>query len=40
VVDGLAVHAVVRPERAKDDLVAAVLARHIDSLCCSAQSPA
>ena len=40
VVDGLAVHAVVRPERAKDDLVAAVLARHIDSLCRSAQSPA
>jgi AcrR family transcriptional regulator len=40
VVDGLAVHAVVRPERATDDLVAAVLARHIDSLCRSAQSPA
>ena len=40
VVDGLAVHAVVRPQRAKDDLVAAVLARHIDSLCRSAQSPA
>lgn len=33
VVDGLAVHAVVRPERATDDLVAAVLARHLDGLC-------
>lgn len=32
VVDGLAVHAVVRPERATDDLVAAVLARHLDGL--------
>ena len=33
VVDGLAVHAVVRPERATDDVVAAVLARHLDGLC-------
>jgi AcrR family transcriptional regulator len=33
VVDGLAVHAVVRPERATDDLVAAVLTLHLDGLC-------
>jgi AcrR family transcriptional regulator len=33
VIDGLAVHAVVRPERATDYLVAAVLARHLDGLC-------
>ena len=32
-VDGLAVHAVVRPERAPSDLVASVLTRHLDSLC-------
>lgn len=33
VVDGLAVHAVVRPERATVDGVVAVLARHLDGLC-------
>jgi AcrR family transcriptional regulator len=33
VVDGLAVHAVVRPERATTDLVEAALARHLDGLC-------
>jgi AcrR family transcriptional regulator len=39
VVDGLAVHAVVRPERATTDLVVAVLTRHLDSLCYHARSP-
>lgn len=33
VVDGLALHAVVRPERAPAGQVAAVLARHLDGLC-------
>lgn len=32
VVDGLAVHALVRPERATTDVVVAVLARHLDVL--------
>ena len=32
VIDGLAVHAVVRPESAAADAVTAVLARHLDSL--------
>jgi AcrR family transcriptional regulator len=33
VVDGLAVHAVVRPERATAEGVVSVLARHLDGLC-------
>lgn len=35
VIDGLAMHAVVRPERATADLVSSVLERHLDGLCCS-----
>lgn len=33
VVDGLAVHAVVRPERSTAEGVAALLAHHLDGLC-------
>jgi AcrR family transcriptional regulator len=33
VIDGLAMHAVVRPERVTDDLLDAVLKRHLDDLC-------
>ncbi len=39
-VDGLALHAVVRPERAPAVLVTKVLARHLDDLCNRAQSSA
>lgn len=39
-IDGLAMHAVVRPERAADDLMAAVLKRHLDDLCLNNDSSA
>lgn len=32
-IDGLVVHAVVRPERVTEELLVAVLARHLDELC-------
>jgi AcrR family transcriptional regulator len=38
VVDGLAVHAVVRPEQATPEGVAALLAHHLDGLCRRARS--
>lgn len=39
-VDGLAVHAVVRPERATDDLLTSVLTLHLDSLARNINGPA
>lgn len=39
-IDGLAMHAVVRPERAADDLLTAVLKRHLDDLCVNNNSSA
>lgn len=39
-IDGLALHGVIRAERATKDLLVAVLARHLDDLCRGLDSPA